>query len=818
MDSKRRDRVAKACAQCRRKKIKCDGENPCSHCQNLNLKCVYESNKTRKPRKSPTEAFSNRLRRLEDLVLTLVTKIDSLNGFNPNQGSKNGSDQANTKDLIKDDLDLKSDNSASESLSDESDGSDLPRQDETPQAMFKQFKQLCNDPLQKPGDPTSVSNQYRGSHLGFHLIFSELTLNHVRLVLREECHDIIMPLETMPLYILGWKKLLQNIWSEPRPISAESIQKLRIGSFPEQGLVNELLQLYLYINFCWSICTPQQAHEMFRRYYDIKTSRRAKGKLLSYSELMVMSLLLAVTISAFVEGLKIPSSNHEMPILNSMDVPKIVAIQEEMFSNALYYYHRICLISEGVASVQALLLLVLYLEMTWVHTDVNSVLCSLAVLYAQEIGLHRLETYHNLSEEEKTLRMLVWISCQFFDTEMCYRLGKPMLTNVFDRHDIIDYPVTCTSYCGQAELGDTFNRFIDLRSYSYLNLFSAHVDYSSVKRIQETVMSINLKLEALLDRMDPFWRPKFFYDSNFESALTAILNWKDEVLTTEFILTFQLMYFSQLMIINRVPWNIPNLEGESPPQENSKFRSISLDSARTILHIIRASDQKKSPFFCLNWFATYPFLASMNLLSNAVNHPQDPETIKDIDLLIDVSINFFALVGDKVEVEATRLYYLRFHMIDMVIRVVLLIAIAIVEQTSNINILGQNPMLKGHFDYVKKRYPHYYRRIPESESLQKYMKQFYYNSGFFHNPRKGLSQKANEGLKGSNSPYDSNTPHSSDYSGSGSNFMMMPDQAEETDGMDMKGFQMWDSIGIDFNDPSLQQYQNLPNMFFDNGI
>lgn len=40
-DMKRR-RIAKACDACRRKKIKCDGKQPCcSHCENYKTDCVY---------------------------------------------------------------------------------------------------------------------------------------------------------------------------------------------------------------------------------------------------------------------------------------------------------------------------------------------------------------------------------------------------------------------------------------------------------------------------------------------------------------------------------------------------------------------------------------------------------------------------------------------------------------------------------------------------------------------------------------------------------------------------------------------------------
>ena len=49
----KRRRIARACDLCRRRKIKCDGRLPCSHCKNYNSECVYHfEQKARKPVKT----------------------------------------------------------------------------------------------------------------------------------------------------------------------------------------------------------------------------------------------------------------------------------------------------------------------------------------------------------------------------------------------------------------------------------------------------------------------------------------------------------------------------------------------------------------------------------------------------------------------------------------------------------------------------------------------------------------------------------------------------------------------------------------------
>lgn len=819
MDSKRRDRVAKACAHCRRKKIKCDGEAPCNHCQNLKLKCVYESNKVRKPRNNTNEAFGNRLRKLEDMVLTLITKIDHLSLI-PNGSAMNGVSGSSGDACVKlDDLCMSKDSDLATDCTDDSDATDLPVADanaEGLQSMFQQFKAMCDEPMDKSTDVGSVSNHFRGSHLGFNLIFSELTIKHVKLILHPSYHDILTPLETMPVYMLAWKKLFQSIWSEPRPTSAEYIQKLRKGDFPDDVLIEEMLSIYNNIKICWGICGQQPARKLFEIYSANKTAKKNEVKHLSYSQLMVMSLVVAITVSAYVDHQKIPVDEKTTPILASMSLSELVALQERMFSNTLFYYHRISTISEGLVSIQAILLMVLYLEMTWVYTDVNFNLCSIAVRYAQDLGLHRMDAYHQLSPEEYRQRLMLWNAVQFFDNEMCYRMGKPALTNFFDRSESAEFDFKDDMECGNALMHGAFNKLTDLRLYTYFNLFSAHVNYSSVKKIQETVMSLNNKLDDIVNMVEPSLRPRFYFDADFERAVRHASTDPDQAHQKDFIVNFHLTYFSHLMTINRVPWNMVNAEVDSPPQENSKFRCISLDSARTILHIIRALDQDKSPFFCLNWFVTYPFLAAMNLLSNAVNHPFDADTLRDIDLLIDVSMNFFGAVGSQFETQATRLYYLRFHMFDMILRVTLLIAIALVEQSANTTILANNPALIEHFDYVKKKYPHYYKKIPNRTVIKECLAHVYVRTGLFANSsdkkERFSSVSSNPTHMHSNSSYESVL---SDFAND-SNYTIP--QELLGNGLDLKGFQLWDPIEIDFTDASLQEYQSLPNFFFDNGI
>ncbi|KAJ5612784.1 hypothetical protein N7510_005978 [Penicillium lagena] len=76
--SRRNQRIRRACDECRGRKIKCDGKQPCTHCSSLNLDCSYN-----RPDKRPTrisrrelEELETRLQRARNLLYALVPGLD----------------------------------------------------------------------------------------------------------------------------------------------------------------------------------------------------------------------------------------------------------------------------------------------------------------------------------------------------------------------------------------------------------------------------------------------------------------------------------------------------------------------------------------------------------------------------------------------------------------------------------------------------------------------------------------------------------------------------------------------------------------------
>ncbi|KAK0124497.1 hypothetical protein ONS95_009447 [Cadophora gregata] len=74
----KRRRVTRACDECRRKKIKCDGKQPCTHCTVYSYDCTYDqpSNRRRNPAPQYIEALENRLQRAETLLRSALPNVD----------------------------------------------------------------------------------------------------------------------------------------------------------------------------------------------------------------------------------------------------------------------------------------------------------------------------------------------------------------------------------------------------------------------------------------------------------------------------------------------------------------------------------------------------------------------------------------------------------------------------------------------------------------------------------------------------------------------------------------------------------------------
>ncbi|KAH3996273.1 hypothetical protein HBH98_116410 [Parastagonospora nodorum] len=74
----KRRRVTRACDECRRKKIKCDGKQPCTHCTVYSYECSYDQPSNRRRNATPQyiEALESQLKRAKALLHVVFPTVD----------------------------------------------------------------------------------------------------------------------------------------------------------------------------------------------------------------------------------------------------------------------------------------------------------------------------------------------------------------------------------------------------------------------------------------------------------------------------------------------------------------------------------------------------------------------------------------------------------------------------------------------------------------------------------------------------------------------------------------------------------------------
>lgn len=742
---KKRERVARACIPCRRKKVKCDGNTPCSHCVQSNSSlCTYpdpsQRPKARKINKanknnSSIEALDTRLARLEGVLTNLASRLGG-NGRDDlvDSASSGGNRSPEYKDSS-----FASSNSDDDNVSDDNVSDGYEQATSSKGFPYRVVHTLLENPTE-PNDEQASYQMYErfyGTHSLFH-IFSEKSIEWILGKLPPKYSHLSVPAENMAFIFSLCVKSFTDIWFAPKAYNDEQKQKLEQGWFPEDdGLVYDLLNCWDKIFLVGYVITGSELKESFYGYYQ-KLRNNTKSKL-KYSELLTMNISLSLCISAIIDGRMAngcsPGSlTGRTPNLNFYSTDDLILMQTRFFSSSIYYYDKILVMSDGLKTIQAILLLIIYLETSWLKSSVDYILTSIAVRYAQEIGLHRFESFTGLSSEQALRRRCIWFVCEYLDMEVCYRLGKPPLLNHADvstltiRDMAADIDPNIVKGLFLEDLNadilkqilhlkgpkiystQLINLLNQIRTKSYSTLFSA----SSSTSYSDTIKALgelNKDMDKLRAGTDLAIRPRFYDDPEFGNELYS--NVEVFGYSREMILTFQLTYFTHSLTINKLISQIDTPEFKKDCAEFLAFKNIALQSARTILHMCRRIDRNSVPISCINWVIYYPFGAFLTLLANCLNSPNSNDVVSDVNLLIDISVNFFAfnknLLSPSSRKGYSKVYNQRESVVLLVCGVMLHLGLRIVESKSGHNFIDNSPQLKTHLEDCRKVFPDLFR-------------------------------------------------------------------------------------------------------------
>lgn len=98
-----RKKVTIACDCCRRRKVRCDGSNPCSNCQRAGFSCAFTDSTQKRPRGPPkgfVALIEDRLHTIERLLVNIVQREPN-NSTNPTTTASSSSDDSEALQKLK---------------------------------------------------------------------------------------------------------------------------------------------------------------------------------------------------------------------------------------------------------------------------------------------------------------------------------------------------------------------------------------------------------------------------------------------------------------------------------------------------------------------------------------------------------------------------------------------------------------------------------------------------------------------------------------------------------------------------------------------
>ena len=483
-DGEKRLRTKVACDYCRKRKSKCNGEQPCSKCLDKNRNCTYtfvqkeRKRKQRKPtagaenknngaiRKARTTSaatirqLTSRINVLESLLGRLVDRLDPnvkselseelqsssfTNGNNDSREKHNGSSSNSSDNGDDEENDFQEAHEGGDSDDkNNSDGSveynhndENSKQIDTKSSNDNEVRKLRD--MLAPAEKSCVSNiknrlmQYFGSHALFFSISGravEWLRSRVQGSNANNMNDIFAPLRHVPLSLNDAVQKSTKLLNGP---DVETDKKRQFDDL-EKSLIFEIIDKY-YKDLYWApfLCDVSTIRELFQIYfYGAQRNDAAILGNITYSDLLIMNIALVLCLANISRDDVIDSL--EYPNLSTKSISYLQSeLLNKLFQNAMGAYGKVSRNSDGIRSLQGLALLILYFEINFV-TDfhVNYSITSVLIRYAKELGIHRVETLNNDNGVEATLKRKLWWFCEYKGVDITYKSGKPILIDMDD--------------------------------------------------------------------------------------------------------------------------------------------------------------------------------------------------------------------------------------------------------------------------------------------------------------------------------------------------------------------------------------------------
>ncbi|KAI1326027.1 hypothetical protein F5Y16DRAFT_248042 [Xylariaceae sp. FL0255] len=588
----KRRRVTRACDECRRKKIKCDGKQPCTHCQVYSYDCTYDkpSNRRRNPAPQYIEALENKLCRAEALLRKFMPDVD-LNDpdLDPAvQQEFRMREQARQKALTQ----------KKDQLSTATQGAQL-------QSMISGVGQID---LDEGGE-----YNFRGGSSG--TVFFKRMKDHFRTLLGRDYQIPFMPRPPRIFSINSPRSPSDSTWpSSPGPPAHGLPSKERALALCAESLDNAtcLLRIVHKPSFYQML---DQLYQKPRDDFGVEDSRN-----------------LALAFSAMALGC----------MYNVPDRAATAASPYKILIDEASHYHASArkLLPDitdcrDLTSLQALLFMILFMQSI---SDLSTCysFVGIALRSALRMGLHRHLPNLKLDPVESETRRRVFYICRQMDTYISALLGFPFLLNDDDidqmlpttvddqyitKEGILDPPPETASFFeafnAHVKLMDLLSKIVkqiyplkhagpDSEEDDGVSYASYMINYAKVKEMEEELQQWNKQLPVA-------WRP------DPEGPL--------EVVRVRNLLRFGYAHVQMVLYRPFVHYVSPRIcAGKDISERAYACGAAGISVARNIIHLGREM-RKQVPLVGPYWFTLYSeFFAIITLIFFVLENQDKPGT------------------------------------------------------------------------------------------------------------------------------------------------------------------------------------------------
>ncbi|KAI5956548.1 hypothetical protein KGF54_001023 [Candida jiufengensis] len=478
----KRVRVKLACDFCKKRKSKCNGENPCQKCADKNRQCVYtlvqkpRKKRETKPNNTTTTNISNgdrintkkpapakvtkkdktvtelnsRINALESLINNIVSNLDpsarsgvlsQINNRNSHESSLSfSSEHGNSSDEIEEDEALEEVQEVFEDVEETDLDTDLFGYESN------NVKDVIKDPkimkeMLAPSDKTCFTTRMKNrlaQYCGTHSLFFTLSAKSLDWLKNKITgintnfitDDLYSPLRKMPMILTNAMERSKNELFEKTTIKDGN--SIFLQQY-EKNLIFEAIELYYNrLSSPTFVCSASTLREIFHKYFQFYNDDvELLKKNISMSEFLIMSSSLVLAFSRFTNATEIdPLLYPNLSLLTTKDAENMRA---RFFDSTMQYYKFVSVKNEGVKSVQGLALLSLIVNESFISDfHINYGIISSMISYAKEYGIHRAEYINDDDQNYALTCRRVWAFCEMFGVEISYKSGKPMLINYED--------------------------------------------------------------------------------------------------------------------------------------------------------------------------------------------------------------------------------------------------------------------------------------------------------------------------------------------------------------------------------------------------